>query len=69
MALEAGQELRQFPAYASGSFFHHNRMRWESVIGRHFIQILSRVVVTLNYACAPAQLLKALSARIIYAAQ
>ena len=67
MALEAGQELRQFPAYASGSFFHHNRMRWESVIGRHFIQILSRVVVTLNYA--PAQLLKALSARIIYAAQ
>ena len=46
MALEAGLELRQFPAYANGSFFHHNRMWCKSVIGRHFIQIWSRVIVT-----------------------
>lgn len=47
MALEAGQKLRQFPGHASGSLSHHDCMRSEFVIGRHFIQILSRMVGTL----------------------
>ena len=47
MALEAGQKLRQFSGYASGSLLPHHRMHSESVVGRHNIHILPGESVTL----------------------